>query len=105
MDAVLGRLVTFLRGRSLYDRTALVFTSDHGESLGEHDYYFEHGWFVYDATLRVPLVLKPPAADGVPPGVRTEQVSNVDTVPTLLALAGLRAPPGLPGKDLLAADA
>ena len=103
MDAVLGRLVTFLRDRSLYDQAALVFTSDHGESLGEHDYYFEHGWFVYDATLRVPLVLKPPAADRVPPGVRTEQVSNVDTVPTLLALAGLRAPPGLPGKDLLAA--
>lgn len=102
MDDVLGRMLGFLRKQDLYDDTAVLFTSDHGESLGEHDYYFEHGWFVYDATLRVPLVLKPP---GAPDGNRravVEQVSNIDTLPTLLALAGLVPPAGLPGHDLLA---
>ena len=102
MDDVFGRVVGLLRERGVYDRTAVFFTSDHGESLGEHDYYFEHGWFVYDATLRVPLIIKPPGASS--PAVRAEQVSNLDTLPTLLALAGVRPPDGLPGRDLLAAE-
>lgn len=101
MDDVFGRVIDWLRDRGLYDRTAVFFTSDHGESLGEHDYYFEHGWFVYDATLRVPLVIKPPGAPA--PTVRDEPVSNLDTLPTLLALAGAPRPPDLPGRDLLRA--
>jgi arylsulfatase A-like enzyme len=103
VDEALGSLLDFLRARELYAPSGIVFTSDHGESLGEHDYYFEHGWFVYDASLRVPLVVKPP---GAPPGGtrRIEaQVSNLDTLPTLLAMAGAAPPAGLAGSNLLAA--
>ncbi len=65
-----------------------------------HDYFFEHGWFVYDATLRVPLVIKPP---GRHRGRREDaQASNLDSLPTLLSMAGIALPPALPGRDLLA---
>ncbi len=99
MDAAFGRVLTLLRSRGLYDDSGILFTSDHGESLGEHDLFFEHGWFTYDASLRVPLLVKAPGAGS---GRRVDaQVSNLDTTPTLLALAGLPAPEGLPGRDLL----
>lgn len=101
MDDAFGRLTALLHRRGLYDAAGILFTADHGESLGEHDYYFEHGWFVYDATLRVPLLVKPPG-----PGrhqQHDEQVSNLDTLPTLLAMAGLPIPSELPGRSLLGA--
>ena len=58
-DAQVGRVIARLRDLNLYDRTAIVVLSDHGESLGEHG-ESEHGFFVYNATLRVPLILKLP---------------------------------------------
>jgi len=86
VDAAFAEVVGFLRRRNLYDASVVVFTSDHGESLGEHRYYFEHGWFADDASLRVPLVIK---AVGQHEGrVSDEQVSNLDLCPTLLAIAG-----------------
>ncbi len=100
MDAAFGRVLQALRQRGLHDGSGIVFTSDHGESLGEHDLFFEHGWFAYDASLRVPLLLKPPGRSAAR---RLDvQVSNLDTAPTLLAMAGVPTPEGLPGRDLLA---
>lgn len=100
MDAAFGEVIDALRAKGLYDESAIVFTSDHGESLGEHDLYFEHGWFAYDATLRVPLIIKRP---GQHAGGRIDTpVSNLDFLPTLLGLAGLHADSG-PGTDVLAA--
>jgi len=103
MDRAVGSLLDFLRERDLYAGSGIVFTSDHGESLGEHDYYFEHGWYVYDASLRVPLVIKPP--EGVAAASSDVQVSNLDTLPTFLAMAGLTSDPELPGRDLRNAPA
>jgi arylsulfatase A-like enzyme len=100
MDDTFGRILGLVRDRGLFEDAGIVFTADHGESLGEHDYFFEHGWYTYDATLRIPLLLKPP---GPPrPGTRDDQVSILDTTPTLLELAGFPAPPDLPGHSLLA---
>ncbi len=99
MDDAFGSVLDFYRERELYDGTAIVLTSDHGESLGEHDYWFEHGWYAYEATLHVPMVVKP--AGSFEPASIDSQVSNLDTVPTLLAAAGL-AVDGLPGASLLA---
>jgi arylsulfatase A-like enzyme len=99
MDEMFGRLVDLLQERGLFDESSVLFTSDHGESLGEHDYYFEHGWQVYEGSLRIPLVIKPPrcrearSIDAV--------VSNLDTLPTLLALAGLEPVAGQAGRNLL----
>ena len=99
MDAIFGQLTGFLRERNLWDTTAIVLTADHGESLGEHDYWFEHGWYAYETTLHVPMIVKP--AGEFTPAVIESQVSNLDTAPTLLAAAGLPVPPGLPGRSLL----
>ncbi len=100
MDGAFGELIAFLERRKLYERSAIVFTSDHGESLGEHDYYFEHGWLAHDPGLRVPLMIKPP---GEQVGrVVAGQVSNLDLHATLEALAGLPPPDGTAGPaDLL----
>ena len=103
MDEALGSVLDYLRARGLYTGSGIVFTSDHGESLGEHDYYFEHGWYVYDATLRVPLVVKPPASTSAAAGTSDVQVSNLDTLPTLLAMAGGPLPASRSGRNLLAA--
>jgi arylsulfatase A-like enzyme len=71
--------------------TLVVFTSDHGESLGEHGYYFEHGDFVYGASMAIPLVFRWPGR--IAAGARLDEpVSSLDILPTLLGLLGL-APP------------
>jgi choline-sulfatase len=82
-DAAVGRLLTSVDR----ERTAIVVTSDHGESLGEHG-ESDHGFFIYDATLKVPLII---AGGGIPPRTIAEQVRLIDVAPTLLALAGINA--------------
>jgi len=75
---------------------------DHGESLGEHG-ESTHDIFVYDATLRVPLLLRVP---GVPPGVVSDrQVSLVDVLPTLLDLLGVRDTQPRDGRSLVGSRA
>jgi arylsulfatase A-like enzyme/Tfp pilus assembly protein PilF len=75
----------------------VVFTSDHGESLGEHGER-THGLFAYEATLRIPLLV---ARRGVAHRVEREYVRHVDIVPTILEAAMLPVPKGLPGRSLL----
>lgn len=80
------------------DRTIVVVTADHGESLGEHGEP-EHGIFLYQATLQVPLIL---AGPGLPEGERiADPVRHVDVVPTVLDLLGLSRPGDLDGESLL----
>jgi arylsulfatase A-like enzyme len=99
MDTQFGEIIEFLERQGLHDGSAIVFTSDHGESLGEHEFYFEHGWFVFEPSLHVPLMIKRP---GQREGSRhPRQVSNLDLLPTLLALAGAAVDGTLPGVDLL----
>ncbi len=72
---------------------SVVFTADHGESLGEHDYYWEHGDYVFEGTVRVPLAFA--MAEGSPlrtPRRHTEWVSLVDVAPTLVDLFDLSMP-------------
>src|ERR1700736_1850468 len=63
-DHELGNLMSWLKQNPLYDSSLLVALSDHGESLGEHG-EDEHGFFVYNATVHVPLIVKPPAGSGI----------------------------------------
>jgi len=94
-----GRLLDAL-DRSPYRRsTIVVFTADHGHSLGEHDYYFHHGDFLYDGSVRIPLILSWPGR--LPEGaVVAHQVRSVDVAPTLLELAGLGLDAPLDGRSL-----
>jgi arylsulfatase A-like enzyme len=98
MDAAFGMLIGFLRKQGLYDGSAIVFASDHGESLGEHDFYFEHGWFAYEPGLRIPLMIKQP---GQTEGYEVDrQVSILDLRPTLLSFAGAATERDVVGVDL-----
>ncbi len=98
-DAQLGRLVRWLRDRSLLDRTVVVVVGDHGESLGEHS-EGTHGLFIYDATVHVPLVVRAPHdaphSTRVPTVVRSQ-----DVMPTVLALAGIEIPSSVRGRSLV----
>jgi arylsulfatase A-like enzyme/Flp pilus assembly protein TadD len=96
-DAALGKLLGLLKERGLEDRTAVVFTADHGESLGEHG-ETTHGYFAYNATLRVPLIM---ALPGARPGRVEANVCHVDIFPTVCGVVGAKEPAGLQGRSLL----
>ncbi len=106
-DSQIGRVFDWLKKSGLYDHTAIVFVSDHGESLGEHG-ESEHGFFLYHATTHIPLIVKPAkAANATKAGVaaKTEEdnaearpanakrasdpVETIAIAPTLLSLAGI----------------
>jgi choline-sulfatase len=98
-DACLGRVLAAARARA-GARLLVAVTADHGEGLGEHGER-THGFFVYGATLRVPMVL---AGPGIPSGERRRGIArSADLLPTLLARIGVPAPPRLDGVDLLGA--
>ncbi len=92
-DSALGRVLRRVDRAS----TFVVVTGDHGESLGDHR-ELDHGFFVYDATLHVPLIV---AGPGLKPAGVGEQVRGVDIAPTLEALAGLAPRPDLDGESLV----
>ncbi|UCF36361.1 MAG: sulfatase, partial [Acidobacteriota bacterium] len=78
-DEQVGRIFDFLEERGLMEDTLIVLLSDHGESLGEHD-EFTHGIFIYESTMRIPMVV---AGPGIPGGVTVEeQVRSIDVMPT-----------------------
>jgi choline-sulfatase len=88
VDAEIGALLRRLQERGARANTVVLVTADHGESLGEHGEE-THGVFVYEATLRVPLIL---AGAGVPAGkVAGATARGIDLAPTLLDLAGAAA--------------
>jgi arylsulfatase A-like enzyme/Flp pilus assembly protein TadD len=98
-DAHLGRFLDSLRQAGHLDRTLIVVTADHGESLGEHG-ETTHGLFAYEATLRVPLIVTGP---GIAAAVVRERVGHVDLVPTILDLLGVPAPLEMHGRSLRSA--
>ncbi len=97
VDAALGSLFADLAARGLDRRTAVVLTADHGESLGEHG-EATHGYFAYNATLHVPLIV---ALPGGKPARVSADVSHIDIFPTIADILGQPAPQGLWGRSLL----
>jgi arylsulfatase A-like enzyme len=83
-DAQLGRILGALESDGRIDRTVIAVLGDHGEMLGEHG-ELTHGFFVYDAAVRIPAVI---VAPGLAPRVVKDQVRIVDVMPTLLELLG-----------------
>ena len=80
VDREIGRLLDGLGQQGLLSHTIVIITADHGESLGEHDYYFAHGEYLYKEALHVPLMVRGP---GLSPGRRADVVGLVDLVPSL----------------------
>ncbi len=91
-DDQIKLLVEELR-RKTGDNLMIVFTSDHGESLGEHDFHWDHGDYVYNAGSRIPLaILLPKSHEAAGPGSHDGWVSGVDIAPTILDLLGYALP-------------
>lgn len=101
-DSQIGRLLEAVDAARSLERTVVVLTADHGESLGEHG-EDTHGTFLYDATVRVPLILVDPARVEAPQVVDDRIVSLVDVFPTVLGVLGLDPVGDLDGEPLLAA--
>jgi choline-sulfatase len=97
-DEIVGRLMRYLKSHQLYDRSTIMLLSDHGEGLGDHGEQ-EHGLFLYDEAIHVPLIVKPAGnldkARRVP-----DVVQHVDIVPTILDLVKAPAPGNLRGRSL-----
>ena len=96
MDEQVGRILDELDRLGLREKTAIVFTSDHGYHLGEHTFWQKSN--LHEEVTRVPLVISLP---GLKPGRSKSLVELVDLFPTLSRLAGLQAPKGLHGTSLL----
>ncbi len=100
VDHWVGRILDSLDECGLAENTIVVFTSDHGEWLGEHG-RFGKGYWAPDVVSRVPLVVYvPEQLGGVNGDAVSEIVECVDVVPTLLQLAGLQIPPMVQGDVL-----
>jgi arylsulfatase A-like enzyme len=91
VDAELGRLFDELRKAGLFEETLIIVTSDHGEEFWDHG-GTGHGFTLYEEQLRVPLIVKPPAAFPVRNGEPDVPAGVIDIVPTVLHYLGLSAP-------------
>lgn len=99
-DEEIGRLLAGVDRLGLSANTLVVLTADHGETLHEHDDYFNHGPSVYDTEIRIPLVVAGPGIEGSGRVVE-RPACNIDLAPTLLAYAGLPVPQAYEGRSFL----
>ncbi|MGI9466398.1 MAG: sulfatase, partial [Rubripirellula sp.] len=96
MDEQVGKIIDELDALGLRDSTAIVFTSDHGYHLGDHQFWQKSN--LHEQVLRVPLVMSVP---NLPSGTSDAIVELVDIYPTVCALTGQRAPNELQGTSLV----
>jgi arylsulfatase A-like enzyme len=80
-----------------HGNTVVIFTADHGEEFGEHG--SKYHYTLHGEVMRVPLIIKGP---GIAPGSDAGPAQQIDLMPTILGLAGIEVPAGLPGQNLLA---
>lgn len=102
IDDMMGRSLKALEEKGILDNAIIVYTSDHGEMLGERYYRFNK-YNLYDASVKVPIIL---AGNALPKSVNKNTINNsptenVDIMPTLLDLANIKPEKELPGKNLL----
>ena len=99
-DAAVGKFLSWLRLRGLYDGSLIAVMADHGEALGEHG-ETTHGMFLYDETIHVPLLFKLPGERSG--GARVDDRAGlVDVLPTILEAVGIAVPKEVQGESLLA---
>lgn len=101
LDHHLGRIVAALERLGLAETTTVVFTSDHGDYLGQYGLFLKHPNVPYDPLARVPLIVRPAGARPETLGTRARAlVSTMDLLPTVLAGAGIDVPAYVQGRDL-----
>lgn len=98
IDDNLGRLFAYLEKTGQMDNTVIIYTSDQGMMLGEHD-YIDKRW-MYEESMRMPFLVRYPRM--IKPGTRTDEIiNNTDFAPTILELAGLKAPGYMQGRSFV----
>ena len=90
-DEEIGKVLEVVRSEPELSNTVIVLTADHGEGLGEQDVYFEHGPYVLESHVRVPLVVHLPSEASNPRRI-ARPVSTIDVAPTIFELAGVALP-------------
>lgn len=99
LDAAIQTIFTALESLGILHETIIVLNGDHGETLDEHECYFDHHG-LYDPTLHVPLIIRYP--EKVPAGKRVSGYNqHKDLVPTILELAGINPPVSFDGRSLM----
>ena len=98
-DSLIGEFRQALEERGLLANSLVILTADHGEGLGDHG-EASHGFFVYDSTIHVSLIMRPPSDSGAG-RVVDMAVSHVDIFPTVLDAVDLSAPKRVHGQSLL----
>ena len=101
VDMAIGKLIQDLISRNAYKSALITLTSDHGEGLGEHG-ESTHGLFLYDSTLHVPWILKPPGSKHAG-RIVTDPVQGIDLLPTVLQILGISKPETAQGVGQLSA--
>jgi len=96
-DECIGTVISKLIQLGLYDSSLIVITADHGEGLGEHA-ESSHGYFVYQSTLKVPLLIKIPGLKET--GIVKANASLIDIAPTILSFLDIAIPVFVQGRDL-----
>ena len=99
LDAALGDLFEGMKERGLMDNTIIVFTSDHGDNLGEHGRFYKGN--MLEGSVRVPLMVYWPRHRLRGRKIIGDNVSHVDLVPTLLLAAGITPPEYMAGRNML----
>jgi choline-sulfatase len=100
VDHVIGGLLDYLAAHNLMEHSLIVFTSDHGEGLGDHG-ETTHGFFIYQSTLSVPLILHWPAGPPRLPARIDTPASLLDLSPTILDAVKLATPKAMQGTSML----
>lgn len=99
IDIQIGQIIKYLEEIKLIDKTLILITADHGESLGEHNLYFQHTLSLYDEGIRVPLIISSPTIKQ-PKKIET-QVQSTDIMPTILEILGIPLIENIDGKSLV----
>ena len=104
VDYQIGRIFGALRENNLFQNTWVIFTSDHGEMLGDH--HMSQKNLFFEGSAHVPLLIMPPQERGLPHNLKVDNlVTLADLYPTILAIAGQPCPKELSGKNLLSPSA
>ncbi len=97
VDNCIGQVIDKLKALGMYESSLIVILGDHGEGLGAHGEN-EHSFFIYQSTIKVPLIIKPPHSQN--PRRVNQQVGLIDVMPTLLALLDIDSPAHIQGRDI-----
>lgn len=98
-DHAVGAILAELDRLGLAKNTVIIFSSDHGSLLGDHG--LSGKWLMYENSIRVPLIIFDPRIDPAKAqGKRDQLALNIDLAPTILALAGIKPPATMQGRDL-----